>query len=207
MNLLARSRPVLLAAAALVLSALFLAACGGSDSSSSSESSTGSTTAGGGEKFPQIEDWPLFGRDRDNTRFATQDEIDTGNVSELGEAWRTGLGPDQFLMESYATVIGRTVYVTTSTDEVIAIDGASGEIKWTYAPEVDFSQSTGVGGYGISVNRGIAHEGGKLFLLTFDDQLQAVSARTGEKLWSSAVADPATGAYETMAPSTYDGKV
>ena len=44
-------------------------------------------------KFPQIEDWPYFGRDRDNTRFATQDEVDTDNVDELGEAWRTGARP------------------------------------------------------------------------------------------------------------------
>ena len=89
----------------------------------------------------------------------------------------------------------------------MAIDGETGKIKWTYAPEVDFSQSTGVGGYGISVNRGIAHEDGKLFVLTFDDQLQAISAKTGEKIWSSEVADPATGAYQSMAPTAYDGKV
>ena len=89
----------------------------------------------------------------------------------------------------------------------MAIDGETGKIKWTYAPEVDFSQSTGVGGYGISVNRGIAHEDGKLFVLTFDDKLQAISAKTGEKIWSSEVADPATGAYESMAPTAYDGKV
>jgi PQQ-dependent dehydrogenase (methanol/ethanol family) len=214
MNLPSRPRLLLLAVAALALAAaLALSACGGSGGSSSSDSSSSpsegssTTAAGGGEKFPQIEDWPYFGRDRDNTRFATQDEVDTGNVAELGEAWRTGLGPDQFLLEAFPTVIGKTVYVTTSTDEVMALDGETGKIEWTYAPEVDFSQSTGVGGYGISVNRGIAHEGGKLFLLTFDDQLQAVSAKTGEKLWSSEVADPATGAYQSMAPTAYDGKV
>ena len=82
-----------------------------------------------------------------------------------------------------------------------------GNINWTYTPEVDFSQSTGVGGYGVSVNRGVAAEGGKLFMLTFDDKLQAVEQKTGERLWSSTVADPATGAYESMAPTAYDGKV
>jgi PQQ-dependent dehydrogenase (methanol/ethanol family) len=214
MNRSSRSRLLLPLVAALVLAAaLALPACGGdSDSSSSSSSSTSSSESSpaavaDGAKFPEVDDWPLFGRDRDNTRFATQDEVNTENVDELGEAWRTGVGPDQFLMEAYPTVIGRTVYITTSTDEVLAIDGVTGKTKWTYAPEVDFSQSTGVGGYGISVNRGIAHENGKLFLLTFDDQLQSISAKTGEKIWSSTVADPATGAYETMAPAVYDGKV
>jgi alcohol dehydrogenase (cytochrome c) len=192
--------------AAALLAAIALVACGGDSSSGSGDSSSeGASSAS--DRPPSYKDWPYFGRDRDNTRFATQDEIDTSNVDELGEAWSTGVGPDQFLMESFPTVIGRTVYVTTSTDEVLAIDGASGKTKWTYAPEVDFSQSTGVGGYGITVNRGIAHEDGKLFLLTFDDQLHAVSAKTGERLWTSQVADPSTGAYETMAPTAYDGKV
>jgi alcohol dehydrogenase (cytochrome c) len=217
MTMLARTRLVLFLVAAVILSALVLSACGGSSDSSSSTgetdggttttASTGGEGEGEGEKFPEIDDWPYFGRDRDNTRFATQDEVNTENVAELGEAWRTGLGPDQFLMESYPTVIGRDVYVTTSTNEIMQIDGVTGKIKWTYAPEVDFSQSTGVGGYGISVNRGVAVEDGKVFALTFDNQLKAVSAKTGEEIWSANVADPATGAYETMAPTAYDGKV
>ena len=75
----------------------------------------------------------------------------------------------------------------------MSIDGKTGHINWTYTPEVDFSQSTGVGGYGITVNRGVAAEDGKLFLLTFDNKLQAISQKTGERLWSSEVEDPATG--------------
>ena len=196
---------VVLATLAAVLA---LAACGGGSSSSSGGSSEASTGNGkSAAAAPEIEDWPLFGRDRDNTRFATQDEIDTGNVGELGEAWSTGLGPDQYLMESFPLVLGETIYVTTSTDEVISIDGKTGHINWTYTPEVDFSQSTGVGGYGITVNRGIAAEDGKLFVLTFDNKLQAISQKTGERLWSSQVEDPSTGAYESMAPTAYDGKV
>ena len=34
-----------------------------------------------------------------------------------------------------------------------------------------------------------------------------MSQKTGERLWSSPVADPTTGAYESMAPTAYDGKV
>jgi PQQ-dependent dehydrogenase (methanol/ethanol family) len=202
-----RLRVVLLGLAVLA-AAVVLAACGGGGSSSGGSSSGGSHANGANAAaFPETEDWPLFGRDRDNTRFATQDEVNTDNVDELGEAWSTGLGPDQYLMESFPTVINGTVYVTTSTDEVMSIDGKTGHINWTYTPEVDFSQSTGVGGYGITVNRGIAAEDGKLFVLTFDNKLQAISQKTGERLWSSEVEDPATGAYESMAPTAYDGKV
>jgi alcohol dehydrogenase (cytochrome c) len=183
---------------AVFAAVLGLSACGGGKSIT-----TGEYVA----KAPEIEDWPLFGRDRDNTRFATQDEINTGNVGDLGVAWSTDLGPDQYLMESFPLVIGENVYVTTSTDEVMSINGATGHKNWTYTPQVDFSQSTGVGGYGVSVNRGVAAEDGKLFVLTFDDKLTAISQKTGEELWTSQVADPSTGAYESMAPSAYDGKV
>jgi alcohol dehydrogenase (cytochrome c) len=204
---------VLLLVLGVLAAAIVLAACGGGSSSSGGSSSGGEgTTASTGNpanaaSAPEIEDWPVFGRDRDNTRFATQDEVNTDNVDELGEAWSTGLGPDQYLMESFPLVIGENVYVTTSTDEVMQINGKTGHINWTYTPEVDFSQSTGVGGYGITVNRGVAAENGKLFVLTFDNKLQAISEKTGEKLWSSQVEDPATGAYESMAPTAYDGKV
>src|SRR5438128_1797028 len=115
------------------VAATALAACGGGSSSTGSTEASSSESS---ESFPDYADWPFFGRDRDNTRFATQDEIDTSNVDELGEAWSTGLGPDQFLMEAFPTVIGKTVYVTTSTDEVIALDGANGKTLWTYTPEV-----------------------------------------------------------------------
>lgn len=201
----------LLLSLAVLGAAIALAACGGGASSSPSSSASPTTGSSAGSvtaaSAPEIEDWPVFGRDRDNTRFATQDEIDTENVGGLGEAWSTGLGPDQYLMESFPLVIGETVYVTTSTDEVMSINGKTGHINWTYTPEVDFSQSTGVGGYGITVNRGVAAEDGKLFVLTFDNKLQAISQKTGERLWSSQVEDPATGAYESMAPTAYDGKV
>ncbi|HVW47384.1 MAG TPA: PQQ-binding-like beta-propeller repeat protein [Solirubrobacterales bacterium] len=200
----ARGPRILPAGLAVLVAAVVLAACGGGSSSSSN---AGAGNGKNAASAPEIDDWPLFGRDRDNTRFATQDEVNTENVDELGEAWSTGLGPDQYLMESFPLVLGENVYVTTSTDEVMSINGKTGHINWAYTPEVDFSQSTGVGGYGITVNRGIAAEDGKLFLLTFDNKLQALSQKTGERLWSSQVEDPATGAYESMAPSSYDGKV
>ncbi len=95
---------VLLFALAVLVGAIALSACGGGK-----DITTGEYVA----KPPEIEDWPLFGHDRDNTRFATQDEINTGNVHELGEAWSTDLGPDQYLMESFPLVLGEDVYVTT----------------------------------------------------------------------------------------------
>src|SRR5437763_24733 len=152
-------------------------------------------------------DWPLFGRGRDNTRFSPLTQINAGNVRHLGEAWSTSLGQFQVLAETFPQVIGRLMYVTTSTDEVTALDAVSGKVLWKYAPQVDFSLSTGVGGYGVSVNRGVAVANGKVYLLTFDDRLQALSQATGEELWQTTVVDPHQGYYETMAPTVWNGLV
>jgi len=123
-------------------------------------------------------DWPLFGRDRDNTRFSPLTAINSGNVHRLGEAWHARLGQFQVLLETFPQVIGRVMYVTTSTDEVIALDAVSGKTLWRYAPRVDFSLSTGVGGYGVSVNRGVAVSNGKVYVVTFDGKLQAITQDT-----------------------------
>ena len=179
----------------LLAIALMLAACGGHGKSADSNGSAANV------------DWPYFNRDTNATRFAPQTQIDAGNVRNLGLAWSGSLGPGQFLAEGYPLEVGGKLYVTTSTDEVQAYDAVSGRLLWQYAPQVDFSQSTGIGGYGVSTNRGVALDHGMLFALTFDDHLRAISQATGEELWSSTVADDATGAYETMAPTVYDGLV
>lgn len=128
-------------------------------------------------------------------------------MGTLGEAWHAPLGQFQVLLETYPQVVGRVMYVTTSTDEVIALDAVTGKTLWTYAPRVDFSLSTGVGGYGVSVNRGVAVANGKVYELTFDGQLQAVDQTTGEQQWTASVADPHQGYYETMAPTVWGGLV
>ena len=177
---------------------ILLSACGG-----------GSTRhiAPNAYKAPTYQDWPVFGRDQDGTFYAPQTQISAKTVSHLGVAWSTGLGTDQYLEEGYPLEVNGTLFVTTSSDEVQAYNAETGKRLWNYAPNVNFAQSTGIGGYGISTNRGVAVANGRVFELTFDDRLQAVSAQTGEELWSSSVASVSSGAYESMAPSVYDGLV
>ena len=56
-------------------------------------------------------------------------------------------------------------------------------------------------------NRGVAIEGGKLFMGTIDAKLVALDAKTGKLLWETQIADPEKGYSETMAPAVVDGKV
>lgn len=204
--------------AALLITAaltLLLAACGGDSSDTPTTATTTPTTAaspatttaaGPAEHFSE-DDWPLSGRTRDNQRYATQTEIDKTNVSRLGMAWSNDFGGDQYLQTALPIVVDGVLYATTSTDEVYAFDAATGKVRWKYTPQVDFTLSTGVGGYGVVNNRGVSVADGKVYLLTYDGKLKGVSASTGEELFSSQVLDPSTGAYENMQPQVYDGKV
>lgn len=204
---LVRLRP-LVAVLALGLVTLVLAACGDDDKNGGASTATVPTTGAGATVAGfSPDDWPLIGRDRDNTRYAPQTQITKENVAQLGEAWSATMGTRQKLQETYPLIIDGVMYVTTSTDEVYAYDAATGAVKWKYVPKVDFSKSTGVGGKNIVVNRGVAVQNGVVFMLTYDTKLKALSAATGEEMWSSTVDDPKTGAYETMAPTVYDGKV
>jgi alcohol dehydrogenase (cytochrome c) len=151
--------------------------------------------------------WPYFGGDRNNTRFSPLTQITAANVSKLGVAWTYNLGQFQVLAETYPQMVGRTLYVTTSSDEVIALNAVNGKEIWQYAPQVNFSLSTGIGGYGVSTNRGVAIANGMVYELTFDNQLKAVDGTTGEEIWSASVADPHYGYYETMAPTYWDGLI
>ena len=56
-------------------------------------------------------------------------------------------------------------------------------------------------------NRGVAIEGGRLFMGTIDAKLVALDAKTGKLLWETQIADPEKGYSETMAPAVVDGKV
>lgn len=210
------ARPVASAALAATLAALLVAGCGGSSSDRRSQRGAKSTPAaspsaagraGAGGAAAGDADWPFLGRDRDNTRFVARSAITPATVHRLGVAWSQDLGAYQSLMESFPLVVGDTMYVTSSTDESLALDARTGRIRWKYAPQVDFSLSTGVGGYGVTVNRGVAVSNGRVYALTFDDRLKAVSQSTGEELWSSRVADPHTSTYETMAPTVWHGLV
>jgi hypothetical protein len=151
--------------------------------------------------------WPVFAGGTDNTRFSARTQINAGNVARLGVAWSAPLGPFATLAESYPVMVGRTPYLTTSTDEVQPYDAATGARIWSYAPQVDFTLSRGVGGYGVTVNRSVAVSGGKVYLLTFDDRLRAAGRATGEELWTTTIADAHTGAHETSAPTALNGLI
>jgi alcohol dehydrogenase (cytochrome c) len=185
-----KGRAAAISVLALML-ALAVAACG--SSSNTSTAGTASSAA----------DWPVVGGSVSNTRYSSLTQVNTSNVSKLGIAWSLPEGNNLVGWENFPVVVSGTMYITTSADEVEALDATSGAVKWTYTPKVDFFKALAGGGGGSPQNRGVAVANGKVYLTTFDDRLIALDQATGKPLFQSQIADPNLGYSESAAPTVY----
>ncbi|HJZ38493.1 MAG TPA: PQQ-binding-like beta-propeller repeat protein [Solirubrobacterales bacterium] len=146
-------------------------------------------------------DWPHWGNTADNTHFADLDQIDTGNVAKLQLAWSRPEGAGQFAWETFPIVVGRTMFYDTGTDEVFAVDGATGKVRWTYTPQINFLAGPQLE-TSEPVSRGVTYGAGRIYLTTADDKLIALDAHSGKKIWQTQVVDPAEG-NTLNSPATY----
>jgi outer membrane protein assembly factor BamB len=152
-------------------------------------------------------DWPRFGNTPDNTRFSPLTQINSGNVAQLGIAWTQTEGTDQATWETMPVVNKGIMYFTTNADQVRAVNAATGALVWQYTPKVNFYLAVSGGGAGVPTSRGVEVVNGTVYELTFDNQLIALQASTGEKLWSTQVADPNAGYSETSPPTYWNGEL
>jgi PQQ-dependent dehydrogenase (methanol/ethanol family) len=150
-------------------------------------------------------DWPEYGNTSDNTHYSELAQITPANVGKLGIAWSQQEGKNLSIFENMPVVVNGVMYYTTNTDQVRAVDGATGKLLWQYTPKINFYGSLAGGGGGLAINRGVAVVGGKVYLATFDARLVALQASTGEKLWESNIADPNAGYSESSGPTYWNG--
>ncbi len=86
---------------------------------------------------PQNEaDWTAYGGNKAGTRYAPHAQINTDNVGELEEVWRTPTGRvGRF--SATPIQIGDGIYLCTSQNVVLALDPDTGEERWRFDPEND----------------------------------------------------------------------
>ena len=160
-------------AGALLLSVAFvLSSCGGA--------------GGGGQNAPAAQalvnaaqdsdNWILPGKTYSFNRYAMFTDITPQNVSSLRKAWVTQLADDGE-QESAPIIWHGTVYIATSHDNVLALDGKTGALRWAfaYAPQYVLA---------YAVNRGVGLADGKLFLGTQDCHVIALDPSSGKQLWN-----------------------
>lgn len=130
----------------------------------------GTAAAPGGQgQSADPADWPAYGGALGD-RYSTLAQINVRNVGRLQEAWRfeTGRGG----LQTNPLIVGEVLYGVTPTQDVFALDAASGRELWRFAPESRNQQPV----------RGLAYwrQGGEARLFTSHGPfLTAVDPATG----------------------------
>ncbi len=148
--------------------------------------------------------WMTHGGTYAEQRYANLEQVNAGNVGKLGLAWSYDLDTNRG-QEATPLVIDGTMYTTTAWSKVVALDAATGKVKWTYDPQV--SKDRGHAACCDVVNRGVAAWGGMIFVGALDGRLIALDAATGKVKWSVITFDQKQPYTITGAPRVVKGKV
>jgi len=139
-------------------------------------------------------DWPAYGRDPGGARFSPLTQITRANVAQLQVAWTyhtgipdmSGMGHRPPALEVTPIVVDGTMYVSTPTGIIAALDPATGTERWRFDAGVNPHR-----GYGDFVSRGVtfwrdrrAAAGSacanRIFAATIDARLFALDAASGK---------------------------
>jgi quinohemoprotein ethanol dehydrogenase len=148
--------------------------------------------------------WLTYGRTYDEQRFSPLRAIDTGNVQQLGLLWSRELNTTRGL-EATPLVVDGVIYTTGSWSVVLAIDARTGNVLWTYDPQVPRSKARLF--CCDVVNRGVAIYKGKVYVGTLDGRLVAIDAKTGTRIWETLTVDQSKPYSITGAPRVANGLV
>ena len=170
------------------------------------------------------DDWALHGHDLGGQRFSPLTEINRDTVSRLQPAWTVNTGV-KATFQSTPIVVNGVMYVSLPGSHVLALDARTGAERWRYTHTLRWTRLC-CG----PANRGVAVDGGKVYVGSVDGRLIALDAANGKPVWDVSVAtyqgqreetkqlaenDPlakvgdvgGTGVGIAMAPMVYQGKV
>jgi quinoprotein glucose dehydrogenase len=134
---------------------------------------------------PAAGDWPMYSRDFAGTRYSPLTEINPGTVGRLVQAWsapvaravddKSDAPGDNGNPEATPIVVAGVLYLPVRGNEVLALDAATGEVRWRSTLPAPLSTTA----------RGVAYWPGEgeipaRILLTAGPTLVALDARTGE---------------------------
>lgn len=140
-------------------------------------------------------DWPTYNGAPGGNRYSTLTQISKNNVAKLAPKWVFSLG-NVNLVENTPLVIEGVMYVS-SANEVWALDAGTGRQIWHYRrPRTQGVTGNAAQGF----NRGVAASGERIFLLTDNAHLLALSRSNGELLWDITMADQKENYNGTSAP-------
>ena len=75
--------------------------------------------------------WPVYNGGFDGDHYSRLTQINRDNVHLLQQAWSYDTG-EKGGIQTNPLIIGRTLYAYTPKTEVIALDAATGKLKWKF---------------------------------------------------------------------------
>jgi quinoprotein glucose dehydrogenase len=138
------------------------------------------------DRTPSV-DWRNVRGDAGGMRHSPLTQISRENVKQLQVAWTYHTGDAQpgrrSTIECTPIVVDGVMYITTVKSKVVALDAATGQVKWTFDP---YSAAAGWNANAMNgVNRGVTYwkdektGRGRIFHGTSDGRLFALDATTG----------------------------
>lgn len=150
------------------------------------------------------DNWLIYGRDYNSTRFSPLKEVNSKNVSKLKLTYAYSLGTLEG--QQLTPIVNNGIMVMQVSNQwVEAIDAKTGERMWRYEMKLpaDIGQFTCCG----LISKGVSVYEDKVYFTTLDAHLVALDAKTGKKVWEKTVEDYKGGYSMTMAPVIVKGKV
>jgi len=127
-------------------------------------------------------EWTVYGGGPESIRYSALDQINRGNVARLEVAWTHDTG-DAFAeseMECNPIIVNGLLYATTPKLRLIALDAATGKLRWSFDPRQD--PRVDQRAFGKARNRGVTYwadgADARIFLPA-GHWLYALDARTG----------------------------
>ena len=139
--------------------------------------------------------WPFYNGGLTGNRFTTMTQITKANVRKVAPKWVFTM-PNAFGLQGTPVVVDGVMFVTNA-NECFALDAGSGRAIWHFQrPKTRGLVGNAAGGN----NRGVAVAGDKVFMVTDNAHLLALSRSTGEIIWEIEMADWHQNYNATSAP-------
>jgi alcohol dehydrogenase (cytochrome c) len=151
-----------------------------------------------GDRYHEVTsafDWPLYNGEPAGSRYSKLAQITTANVSRLAPRWIFPM-PNAGNLQVTPVVVEGVMYVTAA-NECWALDAGNGRAIWHYQRK----RTQGLTGNAAGgINRGVAANGDRVFMVTDNAHIIALQRTNGELLWETEMADWHQNYNATSAP-------
>jgi alcohol dehydrogenase (cytochrome c) len=132
-------------------------------------------------------DWLTYHGSYRSWHYSALDQINTDNVKDLQVAWMHTPGRSTRGLQSFPLVADGVMYYTGSYSRLHALDAATGEVIWSFIPELN--EDLIAAQTHTPYTRGVALGHGHVYVGTMDGRLLAVDMKTGRQVWETKLVD------------------